>query len=87
MFQGLKPIDNEIYHKPFPAASSTNSKLIKELESSGYSFVYIGDEADARLFEEKYVISNYAYSSSCIRCVKLASETFGFRKTSMCNSS
>ena len=71
MFQGLKPIDNEIYHKPFPAASSTNSKLIKELESSGYSFVYIGDEADARLFEEKYVISNYAYSSSCIRCVNL----------------
>ena len=71
MFQGLKSIEDEIYHKPFSPSNKYNSDIIRTLEALGYEFMYIGDEADAGLFEKKYVISNYTYNSSCIRCVNL----------------
>ena len=80
MFQGLKSIDDEIYYKPTKASGPSNSNLIRELESSGYSFVYIGDAGDARLFEEKYTISNYAYGSSCIRCIELLQKLLDVEK-------
>lgn len=71
MFQGLKSIDDEIYHNKFCPIDSINSNIIKELELCGYVFIYIGDDADARLFEKKYTVSHYPYSSSCIRCVDM----------------
>lgn len=74
MFQGLKTIDDGIYYNTPDAISQFNSNIIKELASAGYKFVYIGDEWDARLFEGKYVVADYTYSSSCIRYVKLLQE-------------
>ncbi len=71
MFLGMKPIDNEIYHKPFPVISSFNSNMVKEIEDSGYKFIYIGDEGDSKLFEKEYVVTNYTYSSSCFGCISL----------------
>lgn len=71
IFQGLKSIDNEIYHNKFCPVNCINSNIIKELELYGYVFIYIGDSADAGLFEKKYTISHYPYSSSCIRCIDM----------------
>ncbi len=71
MFQGLICIEDEIYYRPFPAINSSNSKVIEDLELSGYIFLYIGDEADASLFEKKYSVPHYTYNSSCIRCIDL----------------
>lgn len=80
MFQELKSIDDEIYYKPPLASGESNSKIIKELILSGYKFLYIGDEWDAKLFEEKYTASYYTYGSSCIRCVRLLQELFNSDK-------
>ncbi len=74
MFQGVKSIDDEIYCRPPLASGESNSKIIKELGLSGYVFLYIGDEWDAKLFEEKYTAAYYTYGSSCIRCVRLLQE-------------
>lgn len=71
IFQGLRSIDDEIYHKTFSPSNKDNSNIIKNLELSSYTFVYIGDGADAQLFDKDYVIANYTYNSSCLRCVSL----------------
>ncbi|MDD6070240.1 MAG: hypothetical protein PUC12_05405 [Clostridiales bacterium] len=71
MFQGLKSLDDGIYHKQFPVFDSTNSELIEYITKEGYKFVYVGDEADARLFSEEYARGSYTYNSTCIRCVDL----------------
>lgn len=71
MFQGLKSLDDGIYYKQFPVFDSCNSELLEYIEKKGYTFVYIGDDADAKLFSEKYRRDHYAYGSSCIRCIDL----------------
>ena len=74
MFQGLKSIDDGIYHNIPEVISQFNSNIIKELVFEGYRFIYIGDEWDAGLFEGKYTAPYYTYGSSCIRCVRLLQE-------------
>ncbi len=80
IFQGLKPIDDGIYHEEFPHIDNCNSNIIKELELSGYTFLYIGDYADSGLFNEKYVIGHYTYNSSCIGCIDLIQELLNEEK-------
>lgn len=80
MFQRLKSIDDDIYYKPFPIADSSNSYIINELMLSGYEFVYIGDEGVARMFGEKYSMTNYACSSSCLGCINLLQKLLDINK-------
>lgn len=71
MFQRRKSIDDGIYHTPRSVSTGLNSKVIRELETAGYEFVYIGDESSASLFEVDHVVAHYPYDSACIRCVDL----------------
>lgn len=80
MFMKLKPIDDGIYHKAFPVFDRTNSKMLRTIYDGGYEFVYIGDEADAKLFEPEVVMPNYTYNSSCIRCVDLLQKLLDAKK-------
>ncbi len=71
MFMGLKSIDDEVYYRTIPIFNRSNSEMLSTIAESGYEFVYIGDEADARLFEKEEAIPNYTYNSSCVRCMDL----------------
>ncbi len=80
MFQRLKSLDDGIYHKPRFVTNRENSEVIRDLESAGYEFVYIGDEASATIFETDNTMPSYPYNSSCIRCVDLLQKLLNTEK-------
>ncbi|MDE6760104.1 MAG: hypothetical protein K2J90_05400 [Lachnospiraceae bacterium] len=80
MFQGLKSIDDRIYFNRHSVSDKDNSEVIRELEAAGYEFVYIGDEADAKLFKENNVMSHFTYNSSCVRCMDLLQKLLDAQK-------
>ncbi len=80
MFRGLKSIDDGIYYNGVSAFNKTNSEMLKVIDDGGYEFVYIGDEADAKLFEEKAAIPHYTYNSSCVRCMDLVQKLLDSEK-------
>lgn len=71
MFMGLKSIDDGVYYREIPVFNHSNSEMLKIIDEGGYEFVYIGDEADAKLFEKEAAMPNYTYNSSCVRCMDL----------------